>query len=337
VLRSLDDRLHQLKIPDPNFEWIAPAVVLGSRILAARRFDLIVSSAAPFSSHVVAHRLHAWSQVPWVGDFSDPYAENPFVERPEWRRRIDRALEDSWFRSLDGVIVPVPEMREFFLRRHPKTSADSIHVIPYGFDDELIAATEPRHFEGFTVVHTGTFYHGLRDPGPFFRGLSLVRDLPLRVVHAGVLHEDWVRALEQLGISDRFEVLGLLPREGVVPLQLGGSCLLSIGNRGGLQLPGKLLDYLGAGRPILALRNDTHDIAADLVESTRSGLVVPNEPASIAEAIRSMYAWWKEGALDARFTHDGARDYAWSNLESRLDGALRGLLKDGVEARSVES
>jgi hypothetical protein len=118
-----------------------------------------------------------------------------------------------------------------------------------------------------------------------------------------------------------------------VPLQLGGSCLLSIGNRGGLQLPGKLLDYLGAGRPILALRNDTHDIAADLVESTRSGLVVPNEPDAIAEAIRRMYAWWKEGSLEGRFSHKGAGAYAWSRLVEALDRVLRThVRRDGSAA-----
>jgi hypothetical protein len=214
-------------------------------------------------------------------------------------------------------------MKALFLRQHPKATADSIHVIPYGYDGELIRAAQPRRFDGFTIVHTGTFYRGLRDPGPFLQALSDVRDLPLRVVHAGLLLPEWIEQLGRLGIADRFEVLGLLPREQVVPYQLGGSCLLSIGNRGGLQLPGKLLDYIGAGRPILALRNDAHDIAADLVDATRSGLVVPNERAAIASAMRDLYGWWKDGSLDGRFTHEGARDYAWSRLEELLHHTLR--------------
>ncbi|HEY2956434.1 MAG TPA: glycosyltransferase [Candidatus Eisenbacteria bacterium] len=326
LLRDLDQRLHSWKVPDPTFEWIVPGVLLGLRLLARRRFDLIVSSAAPFSSHVVAHRLHRWSRVPWVADFSDPFADNPFVARPGWRRRMDRALEASWFRDLEAAIVPVPEMKALFLRQHPRLRPESIHVVPYGFDEELLAAARPHRFEGFTIVHTGSFYPALRDPGPFFQALAAVRDLPIRTVHAGVLAPEMAEAMRRLGLEERFEVLGLRPREEVCSLQLGGSCLLVIGNRGGVQLPGKVLDYLGAGRPILALENDAHDIAARMVREAGAGPVVPNEPQAIERAIRQLFDWWRDGSLDSRFRHDGARRYSWSSLERELDRALRGVL-----------
>ena len=159
-----------------------------------------------------------------------------------------------------------------------------------------------------------------------FEGLAAVRDLPIRVVHAGVLQPEWGAALERLGIVDRFQVLGLLPREKIAPLQLGAACLLLIGNRGGLQLPGKLLDYLGARRPIYALKNDAHDIAAHLVSSRRAGHLVPNEPVAIARGLRELYASWKGGSLDERFQHPGAPEFPWSRLEGVLDRALRSHL-----------
>jgi glycosyl transferase family 4 len=324
LLRDLDDRIHQLKIPDPSFEWILPGVWMGLRVLGRQRFDLIVSSGAPFSSHVVAHQLRRWSRLPWVADFSDPFADNPFVQRPTWRLRLDQALEAAWFRALDGVIVPVPEMKALFLGQHPAMGPESIHVIPYGFDEALYATARPHPFAGFTLVHTGTFYPGLRDPSPFIHALAAVRDLPLRVVHAGILQPEWVGLLDRLGIADRFEVLGLLPREEVGSLQLGGSCLLLIGNRGGLQLPGKLLDYLGAQRPILALENDAHDIAARMVRDLGAGLVVANETDAIARGLRQVFDWWRDGTLGGRFRHDGAREYSWSHLEDVLDHTLRG-------------
>lgn len=322
LIRDLDQRLAPLKIPDPTYEWIAPGILAGLRLLARRPFDLVVSSAAPFSSHVVAHHLAAWTRTPWIADFSDPFADNPFNRRPPWRIRLDAALENGWFDAMAGAIVPVPEMKRLFHARHPGFAADRIHVIPYGFDPELYATTAPARFEGFTIVHTGTFYAGLRDPRPFFEALGTTRDLPLHVVHAGVLEADYAARLRELGVADRFRVLGLLSREAIAPLQLGASCLLLIGNRGGLQLPGKLLDYLGARRPILALRNDTHDIAAGLVAARNAGPVVPNEPAAIADAIRTLFDWWRDGSLDGRFTHDGAPEFTWESLEDDLDRTL---------------
>ena len=323
MLRSADRWLIPFKIPDPTFEWIATGTLRGYRLFAQRHYDLIVSSAAPFSSHVVGQQIARLTRAPWVADFSDPFATNPFSSRPPWRRRLDAHLERGWFRGLTAAIVPVSEMKTLFLREHPHIDPDAIHVIPYGFDRALYATTRAAAFEEFTIVHTGTFYLGLRDPGPFFEALAIVRDLPLRVVHAGVLQPEWVEQLRRLDLEDRFEVLGLLSREQIAPLQLGGTCLLLIGNRGGLQLPGKLLDYLGARRPILALRNDTHDIAADLVERHCAGLVVPNEPARIAEGLRRLHAWWRDRSLDSRYGHDGALEYDWANQVDRLDHALR--------------
>jgi len=163
----------------------------------------------------------------------------------------------------------------------------------------------------------------MRDPGPFLDALARTPDVPVRVVHAGPLQPEYRERLEALGLSDRFEIRGMLPREEVAPLQLGASCLLLIGNKGGLQLPGKLLDYLGAQRPILALRNETHDIAANLVESRGAGKVVPNEPEAIAAALREMHAAWRAGSLDASCRHDGATEFSWRHIEDELDLRLR--------------
>lgn len=334
ILRDIDARLQALKIPDPSFEWILTGTLKGYRLCARRRFDLIISSAAPFSSHVVAHQIQQLTRTPWIADFSDPFALNPFVSRPHWRRRIDVRMEAAWFRHMAGAIVPVDEMKRMFVTQHPGFPADSIHVIPYGYDETLYTATRPAAFDGFTIVHTGTFYPELRDPGPFFEAMASIRDLPVRVVHAGVLSAPWAARLAELRIADRFEVLGLQPREKIAPLQLGGSCLLLIGNRGGLQLPGKLLDYLGARRPIFALRNDVHDIAADVVERHAAGLVVANDPPEIADGLRRLYGWWKDGSLDGRYAHGGAKEFSWTHLEDRLDRELRAHLKASTAARS---
>ena len=99
-----------------------------------------------------------------MGDFSDPYADNPFVTRSGWRLQADRAIERGWFRAMSGAVVPVAEMETLFAQQHPEFPEDAVHVVPSGFDDALYVNTEPARFEGFTIVHTGTFCAGLRDP-----------------------------------------------------------------------------------------------------------------------------------------------------------------------------
>ena len=322
VLRRMDEALERFKIPDPSFEWIPWGIRRGVALHRACPYDLLVSSAAPFSSHVVAHAIARKSHLRWVADFSDPYLLDPFVQRSAWRRALDGRMEGSWMATLDGIIVPVQEMADLYRAHYPGLQGERIHLVPYGYADELYATVAPRVLPGFSIVHTGVFYPGMRDPTPFLQAVARVRDVPLRVVHAGGLTDAFRRLIEDLGIASRFDDRGFLSKAEVASLQLGGSCLLLIGNKGGVQLPGKLLDYFGARRPILALPNDAHDIAANLVAATGSGEVVENEPGAIASAIRRLHGWWSEGTLDRRFNLGAGGEFAWARQEEKLVEAL---------------
>jgi len=317
-VRRAYEALTPMVSPDPTVEWLPWAVPAGRRLLRERRFDLVASSSSPFSSHAAARAIVRGTGVPWVGDFSDPLADNVFIRRPGWRRAIDRRLERDWLTTMDGVIVPVREMVELFRARYPGIDGGKLHVVPYGYPEELYETLPARPLEGFTIVHTGVFYPGPRDPTPMFLALAKVKDLPLRVHHAGGMTPEYFRVLEREGVAGRFEHHGYLGRADVVALQKSATCLIAIGNRGGLQLPGKLLDYIGAKRPILMLKNDAHDIGADLVASTRTGLVVDNAPDAIAAGIRQLYGWWRDGSLDSRFSLGAGGEYAWAHQEARL-------------------
>ena len=308
--------------PDPTVEWIPWAVRRGTSLLRERPFDLLVSSSSPFSSHIVGRTLAKKSGLPWVGDFSDPLADNVFIRRPKWRLERERRLERDWITAMAGVIVPVPEMADLFLSRYSPRDSATVHLVPYGYPEELYDSVQPWSLEGFTLVHTGVFYPDFRDPMPLFEALGLTREVPLKLHHAGGMSDTYREFLKQEGTADRFEYHGYLPRRDVAALQRGGSCLLAIGNKGGLQLPGKLLDYFGARRPILMLKNDAHDIAADLVESTGTGLVVENRAESIAAGIRRLHDWWRDGSLDGRFKLGAGGEYSWSHQEEKLAEAL---------------
>ena len=60
---------------------------------------------------------------------------------------------------------------------------------------------------------------------------------------------------------------------------------------------GKLFEYLGAKRPILALI-PPQGIAADLIRSTKTGIIVPPEDTNpIKQGISKLFKEWKKGDL----------------------------------------
>ena len=321
-LHRLDQTLGALKIPDETFEWIPFAVWRAMRLLRANDYDIIVSSSTPFSSHLVGLAVKKLAKVPWVGDLSDPFAFSPTRRLPTWRQTIDRWLEKVCLSEMDTVVMPVEEMRRAYVQQYKTLDPDKVYVIPYGFAEELYASVHPERSAEFCLVYTGGFYQTIRDPTNFFEALRQVRDLPIEVVLAGSLDLGYQEFLQRSGLSDMVKYIGFQSRERVAALQKGATVLMLLGNKGSLQLPGKIFDYIAASRPILMIKNDEHDLAANLVSRNRLGLVVENKPDSIAKGIRRLFALFSAGKLEPTFELGHAHEFSWSAQACKLQQLL---------------
>jgi hypothetical protein len=66
---------------------------------------------------------------------------------------------------------------------------------------------------------------------------------------------------------------------------------------GPLMIPGKVFEYLGAKRPILAIAPPGN--AADIVDLTKTGVIAPPQNIGvIAQAIFKLFQDWKSGTLN---------------------------------------
>jgi glycosyltransferase involved in cell wall biosynthesis len=66
------------------------------------------------------------------------------------------------------------------------------------------------------------------------------------------------------------------------------------GERAAHWVPGKLYEYLAAGRPILFIGPQGGD-AARIVSATRTGIVVPEDEERIHEALVALHQAWSRG------------------------------------------
>lgn len=70
----------------------------------------------------------------------------------------------------------------------------------------------------------------------------------------------------------KFELHGELSHAQALALQRSADALLSIGNAGTVQSPGKLFEYFGAGCPVLHVASNRLDPQIGLIASLRRGL-----------------------------------------------------------------
>lgn len=289
-----------LQVPDVGLGWLPWGWKTACRAARRHRCRAIYSSAPYFTTHLIALLTKWTTGLPWVADFRDPWRANPFRRLPyRSLNRYDDWLEAMVVRWADSVICNTEPVRRDFLRRFPQAASKFV-TIPNGFEpDEFssLASSRPVGPEKILLTHAGVFY-GKRRPDPLFQALRILVDrhpswrerLCLQLAGTPVYDgQPLEKIAAQYGVSDLVRVPGEVSHQRSLELLRGSDVQLLVGFSGAgsdLQVPGKLFEYLGIGRPILALAPADSAIADVITRSGIAGTICdPDDPSQIADAI----------------------------------------------------
>jgi glycosyltransferase involved in cell wall biosynthesis len=298
--------LTKVFVPDAHVvSWLPAALVSVRRILAHSAVDVLVTSGPPDSTHLLGLLLGR-RRPAWIADFRDGWCFEPL--RESFPTAPQRAM-DRWFerRVAQTAEVAVGATRPIAEDLAERLGARAAYV-PNAWDPEArIGSDVPTAAEGFGVrlVYTGTL-SGVRgsNPEPLLRAMRIVLDEaalpPLRFVVAGRLTAAERNVIDRSGVADAVVHLGVLDRADALALQRSADALLLLTSRNSSEATGKLFEYLGARRPILALAEGNE--AARIVRETNTGITVsPDDVDSIAAALRRVAS----GELSRGFTPQG--------------------------------
>jgi glycosyltransferase involved in cell wall biosynthesis len=318
-------------IPDTYVGWRPFAARAARSALEQGEFDAVYSTSPPETSHLVALDLHQRTGLPWVADFRDPWMNLHLLKPPTpvhaaIHRRMERRVCEK-----ANVVVATRWHEEYVRRTHP--NARSVTRISNGYDAAEVAAVEELRPQGgrFRITHAGMLTQK-RTAIPFLRGLKrFLSDRPevrsgFEVVFVGAREDRNETAVDELGLGDVVGFRDTLPHDETLQLERRSHILLLIKHvnpdYSGM-VPGKLYEYIGVRRPILALAPPGE--AAGLVENLRRGLLADQEDeGSITGALASLYAKHEEGALDEAFDLSPRPEFA----RETLAGELARLLDD---------
>lgn len=264
--------------PDPTKGWISFAC-REIETLLAQHFDAIVSSAPPVTAHAVARRAKALLRIPWIADFRDLWALN--VEAG-----ILRPLERLWEKKTLAAADALVTVSDVWAQRlRSAYGSKAVWSITNGFDPEDFPPRSHRLTDRFSITYTGQLYRGRRDPTPL---LEAVQELIQQgIVSRERIHlrfygpvESWLPSLvNNLGLSDITDVAGTISRQEAIERQRESQILLQLGwydPREKGQHTGKLFEYLGSRRPILAL-GGAPGVMSDLLMQTATGVHVQSK------------------------------------------------------------
>ncbi len=317
---------------DEQLPWVPFAVRLALRLHRQQPFDAVFSTSAPFSSHIAGLWCARLLGLPFAADFHDPWAA--YLEGT-WptplHARICRGLETAVVREARLVVTVTEAMRDGFLRRYPDLPPERFHVIENGFDPEIFDSVSPAPRDRrLTLVHAGSFL-AARSPRSFFEALRTVLDEGLvpreeiRVLLVGSAGKEAARLREEMGLADVVAMTGFVPHTECLARQRSADALLLVLPEGESRSDAhtsKLLEYLAAGKPVLALAPE--GAAAELLaEAGMRRVVRPEDSRGIVRELRRLYQDWRQGALTDRPASGVAERRARAAQCAKLAGLFR--------------
>ncbi len=311
-----------LLIPDDNILWYPAAVKVGREIMRRERIDVIFSTSGPVTDHLVAQRLVREFGCKWIADFRDPWTQNMHRSGIGWRDRLEERMEERVMTGADAITTVTATFADNFRQKYGGRIR-RLELIYNGFDRADFAdltpdVTAPGRFH---AVYAGILYQK-RNPRLLLRAIrelideGLVDKRKIMLSFAGVFdypgYSDNADCVAELGLGDVVRVLGNLPHRNALSLMKGADALLLIGDvspDAGAYIPGKLYEYMGVGKPILALNMPGE--ATEIIRRFQLGRVAdPTDKEAIKRAYLELYRAWKEseqtGGAEAETGADGA-------------------------------
>lgn len=326
-------------VPDNKVGWKHEAMKAGRKLLQEEEFDVILSTAPPYTCHLIGAALSQEFDIPLVLDYRDAWVDNPlhFYITP-FHKMFHQHLEKRVLRKSNRIVTINRRIKELMIRRYRFLGYNDIAIIPQGYDPEdfHVENTLKLPFsDRMRFTYAGTFYRN-RTPKYFLKALSeLIKEQPkfknkIEAVFIGAFRKENLALVDSLGLKDVVKVFGYLDHKSTVRYLITSDVLwLTIGNGRGEDMvsTGKLFEYIGSRKPILGLVPD--GIAKSTIVECSAGKVLnPDDVSGIKKAINEYYHLWERNLLP-EIPFEFARGYD----RIRLTGELARELASQLDSR----
>jgi glycosyltransferase involved in cell wall biosynthesis len=278
---SLKSRLMQafmeLLTPDPQVLWLPFAIPAAAWIVRRYGIGTVIVTVPPYSSLRIGVRLkQLFPKLSLFSDFRDEwltyYLDTLALNRSTRARARAAEIERDVVEHSTAVIAVTERARVEMRNRYPHQPEQKFCLVTNGYDAEAFRsfkATENRSGK-VLFCYAGTVY-APADPTNFATALALLPDdvkARMMIRFIGYIENPVHRQmLEAESTCVRLE--GFLPQKQALGELQAADFLLLIWNDV-INIPGKLFDYLGTGKPIVAFTPPESEVWR-IIAQTRSG------------------------------------------------------------------
>jgi Glycosyl transferase 4-like domain len=315
-------------VPDECAFWKSMAVRRAEKIYIEEGFDAIYATGWPWTSFLIAAELSRRTGCPYVLDYRDFWkSAGAQWDRPTFLQRwINPWLEKKTIRNASALISVTPGFVDV-LSQTPGSATQWV-CISNGFNPEdFMNVSLPSKNPGpsVTIVYTGVWRAGY-GPEDLYLAVQYLKEKNsgcldrLKVIVAGYP----AGKAGNYGVTSHFEELGTVSHAQSIRLMMHSSALylpVSSGLYEKTSLPGKLFDYLGSGRPILASAPFDSEVAFTLGRVGGAHCVQPGDHVELASAIERLCIEGEPQVFSVRIQSE-VDVYHRANLTRKLSAVL---------------
>ncbi len=333
--------LQTFLIPDSKITWKTKALDLAGRIIDENAIDLIYATAPPYTDFLIAVELKKIFGLPVVLDYRDSWIDCPnnFYPTPIHKNK-HKVLETEVLKSADRVITINGRIKELIHEKYPFKADKDIVVIPQGFDAEDFvpggSKIDVRSKMRFTYAGSFMNYY---TPKYFLEGLSILFRLrpelreKIEACFVGSYPHEHKNFIDEFKLNGAVNIVGYVEHSKCVQYELDSDVLWMMINktdRSDLHSTGKLYEYFGAGKPILACVPE--GVARKSLENYHAVRITePDDSTAIASAIGELYDLYSAGRMPLP-----NRQVIERYNRKKLTGELSGLF-DEVTSKAENS
>ncbi len=287
-------------IPDKQIGWYLPAMRKATAFLKENSVDVIFSTLAPRTNHLVGATLSEKLKIPLVLEYRDLWSGSPYPQLKfptRLHEKIHCALERAVLQRAHVISAVSVGIGRYLKEIYGDVFAAPIEINYNWFtpaEYPEVSAKEKKK-KPFVISYIGAMYPG-RHPGTFFQGLRAFVDkhrltpeqVEFRWVGAAFALPGMEQILDELSLNEYINVRGRVSHKDALQELISSdvSLILQAPNDE-IHIPGKLFEAMGAKTPILMLANDCE--GADIMEKARAGVACTYNSDAVVRGLETLY------------------------------------------------
>jgi hypothetical protein len=306
--------------------WHLQAKKIALSIIKNFNPQIIIASHPEPKCLLLAKRLSRKRSIPWVAFMYDPWSKAPRENKAPIDRCLQKLRERMERKTLQSAnaIITVSEGWEFLVDKK-KTP---VYVIHRGFDPEVLSY-EAKLLPEFTITFAGSLLGFKRDPSLLLFAISrlmkedFLENYPINLrfyLHSEKDRKILSELVNNLAIGTAVDIFPPIDHKKALIKEKESACLLLLTPHSSVYT-GKISEYLGCRRPILALMPKDY-LPAQLIRKLGAGFVCENEEEVYNFLKKALVEFYEKGDIEWEPDWDGIESLSWENQARRISEVL---------------